>query len=184
MTPAQPTRYIAEQLETTPAYYYFTSGTSDVKKAVIVTHRNVVAGLFAGAPAVPETRILSHIEMHHVSQLAQVCHSAIYKRSTTYFLSEFSAGQRLDRLLGAIEKYKITDISLYPWLAKQFVCDAEKTQYDLSSLRTGWSIGAQLEISLAQELHERLGLQCFNLFGMTECGAPIKPSWDATLEGI
>ncbi|ORZ02862.1 hypothetical protein BCR43DRAFT_482292 [Syncephalastrum racemosum] len=184
MTPAQPTRYTPEQLDTTPAYYYFTSGTSDVKKAVIMTQRNAVAALFGRATrSTSAIRILCHIEMHHVSQLFQACHFPIRQRSSVYFLSEFAAGQPLDRFWAAIEKYSITVISVYPWLAKQLVDDAKATNYDLSSLQIAPCIGAPIDKSITQKLYKRMNLKCINIYGMTESGPVFQSSWEATLEG-
>lgn len=111
---AAPKRYTPDQLPVTPAYLYFTSGTTGNKKAVTISQRNMV-GTMCFTEWFPRTNMpaLVYTEFHHSSQLVITMHIAIKFKSPHYILN---AGENVDvrQLCEVIQKYKITGTLMQP----------------------------------------------------------------------
>jgi acyl-CoA synthetase (AMP-forming)/AMP-acid ligase II len=146
------------------------SGTTGLPKAVMLTHRNLVAGLCsfrAPEPVGAEDVVLAVLPMYHIAGIQIVMNPALSSGATVVTLPRFD----LEAFLAAIERYQVTRIVVAPpivlALAKHPIVD----RYDLSSLRVIASGAAPLSGELARAAATRVGCRIKQGYGMTETGA-------------
>ncbi|KAL0098051.1 hypothetical protein J3Q64DRAFT_1845255 [Phycomyces blakesleeanus] len=177
---ATPVKLTPKELSTEPAYLYYTSGTSGVKKATIITHSNVVAMMYANDPWVPPgTPYLAYSNNAHISGLASAMTLSIMHGIRTYFLRNFS----IQRMCEAVQKYKIRFIMSQAWVGAALTKESFVSNYDLSSLLLILSAGSFLDQTTMARFRERHNFGLSSVFGMTEVMSCIKISREAHIRG-
>ncbi|KAI9022836.1 hypothetical protein CLU79DRAFT_702116 [Phycomyces nitens] len=160
-----PVKLTEQEILTKPAFLYFTSGTSGVKKAVMMSQFNVNACLMAkDAWSKVETRAVSHVEFHHASALIINLHYCIMHGVETFLLHRYN----LRDLCNTIQKYKVGLCASPPWTITYLVKDPTYRSYDLSSLNVFICTGAFLDNSSARAFYDRFGIPVINKYAMTE----------------
>ncbi|KAI9026427.1 hypothetical protein CLU79DRAFT_833328 [Phycomyces nitens] len=136
-TMATPIKFTLEELSITPAYLYYTSGTTGPKKAVIITNAIVNAIFYTRGPWItPGVRFLSYGSNAHCSSLIITLSGCIRDGTEVYIMKSFT----LKRMCEAIERHKIHSIVIHPWVASSLVRELFVEKYDLSSLHDSFSV--------------------------------------------
>jgi acyl-CoA synthetase (AMP-forming)/AMP-acid ligase II len=146
------------------------SGTTGLPKSVMLTHRNLVAGLVglrAPEPVSKDDVVLAALPLCHIAGLQVVLGPALSAGATVVTLPKFD----LEAFLAAIERYRVTRIIVAPPIVLALAKHPLVDRYDLSSLRALASGAAPLGGELARAAARRIGCQIRQGYGMTETGA-------------
>ncbi|KAK5656212.1 hypothetical protein OQA88_4973 [Cercophora sp. LCS_1] len=163
-----------------PAYLCYSSGTSGLPKAVMISHRNVIANTMqycvfenVGRSQLGfETQVeMGLLPFSHIYGLVVVAHSATWRGDEVIVLPKFD----LTDFLQAIERFKINHLPVVPpicvrLLSSQDICK----KYDLSSVRVLFTGAAPLGKETIAELLKiypkwRIGQG----YGMTESATVV-----------
>ncbi|OSD07162.1 acetyl-CoA synthetase-like protein [Trametes coccinea BRFM310] len=148
---------------TTLAYLVFSSGTSGLPKAVMISHRNVVISLVQAALAAeyegPNPMLetippvsLGFLPFYHTYGLHYVVIRPVAQVIPTIVLPRWN----VDAVLDLIPKYRVSILSLTPPAMLQLVNHPRIRQVDLSSLVLTGSGAAHLPPKLAQAFKQLL----------------------------
>ncbi|EPQ54625.1 acetyl-CoA synthetase-like protein [Gloeophyllum trabeum ATCC 11539] len=173
---------IRPAVKDTLAYLVFSSGTTGLPKAVMITHGNLVCALaqyqavaeavFAVYPpptyATPEgiPVSLAFLPFYHTFGLHMFNFRCFLAPTTCVVVPKWNA----EHVLRIIPKYKITFISLVPSVVQPFLDAQKRLKSDLSSLVSFGSGAAYLPPRLAEEL-ARIGPNTTGVaegYGMSE----------------
>ena len=168
------------------AELFYTSGSSDTPKGVMLSHRNVylhalsviVAGqtspTMAGYTA-GETVMLHTIPLFHANGWG-AAHTITLVGGTHVMIHHFSPAE----VFRLVERERVWCCALVPTMANALVNSPERTKHDLSSLRLITIGGAASSPTLVREVEEKLGCRCISGYGLTETSpaiafSPMKP---------
>jgi len=172
--------------EDSVAELFYTSGSSDTPKGVMLSHRNVylhalaviVAGqtspMMAGYTS-SETVMLHTIPLFHANGWG-AAHTITLVGGTHVMIHHFSATE----VFRLIEQEHVWCCALVPTMANALINSPERSKHDLSSLRLITIGGAASSPTLVREVEEKLGCSCISGYGLTETSpaiafSPIKP---------
>ncbi|KAI0766417.1 acetyl-CoA synthetase-like protein [Trametes elegans] len=147
----------------TLAYLVFSSGTSGLPKAVMVSQRNVLATLAQAATAAEfqgsnsaaknaATTTIGFLPMYHTYGLHRVCIRPVWQAITTIVIPRWNA----DVFLDLIPRYQVTTLILTPPAVHQLVNHGRIREVDLSSVVFARSGAAHLPPELANALQALL----------------------------
>lgn len=157
-----------EASETMAAVVY-SSGTTGMPKGVMLSHRNLVSYIIcsgstfmyfsqkqAEATNATDTptirRCLAIFPFTHIYGLTSLVTNSIAAGRTQYIMNQFSA----NKLLRAIQQYKIEYVSAVPTILSQLVNHPGLDNYDLSSLRVVSSGAAPLDKQMPDRISQWL----------------------------
>jgi fatty-acyl-CoA synthase len=176
--------------ENSLAELFYTSGSSDTPKGVMLSHRNVylhaLSVIVAGqtSPTMAghtsgETVMLHTIPLFHANGWG-AAHTITLVGGTHVMIHHFSPAE----VFRLIEQEGVWCCALVPTMANALVNSTERTKYDLSSLRLITIGGAASSPTLVEQVEEKLGCSCVSGYGLTETSpaiafSPMKPrmSW-------
>ncbi|KAJ3528541.1 hypothetical protein NM208_g10153 [Fusarium decemcellulare] len=145
----------------------FSSGTTGLPKAVMLSHRNVIAQCIQlQAVAGPDKkRFLAGLPLFHISGLVRFLHWPLASNDECVMLPKFT----LPDFLKAIVKHGITDLTLVPSIVIRLVRDPMVNEYDLTCVRQVACGAAPLGHEVIQQLHDKMPWVSFRQsYGMTE----------------
>ncbi|KAG2009620.1 AMP dependent CoA ligase [Coprinopsis cinerea AmutBmut pab1-1] len=182
--------------ENTLAYLVFSSGTSGLPKAVMISHGNLIYSLGQAIvmgtvtaevytpppPANPEgiPVVLAMLPLHHTYGLHSYSYRAFLAPVTHVVMGKWD----INVALKAIPKYKVSVIALIPSIVHQLVHHPDIEKVDLSSVTSLGSGAAYLPPELAEKLSRLLPKQSHfsEGYGMSECTiAAITQPYPGTL---
>ncbi|MDB5796576.1 MAG: AMP-binding enzyme family protein [Paucimonas sp.] len=145
----------------------YTSGTTGHPKGCMHTHRSVMYSLVSGMQwfaTQQDSVMLSTLPLFHVTGMQGSMNGPLYVGATIVILP------RWDRDMAArlAERYRITNLQLIVTMVVDFLSNPELGKYDLSSVRGIRGGGAAMPEAVARKLHEVLGLDYVEGYGMSE----------------
>ncbi|OAL37365.1 hypothetical protein AYO20_03214 [Fonsecaea nubica] len=153
------------------AFLSFSSGTTGLPKAVVISHSNIIAQCLqmkqAGAKI---DRMIAVLPLFHITGLVHQMHLPIVLNANVHMLPSFS----MDLMLKVVQEYRLQELMLVPPILVRLVHDKSIENYDLSSIRYFTSGAAPLSaeiIARLQRLFPNAGLK--HGYGMTESGGCI-----------
>ncbi|HLK33180.1 MAG TPA: long-chain-fatty-acid--CoA ligase [Terriglobales bacterium] len=172
--------------EDSVAELFYTSGTSDSPKGVMLTHRNIylhalaviisaqTSGSLSGKTCC-DTVQLHTIPLFHANGWG-TAHSVTMVGGTHVMIHQFNPSE----IFQLIERERVWSCSLVPTMAAALVNCPEREKYDLSSLRCITIGGAASSPTLVRQVEEKLGCLCISGYGLTETSpvlavSPQKP---------
>lgn len=145
----------------------YSSGTTELPKGVMLTHRNIVANISqvtAGLDiARPDDTVLAS-PFFHISGLGPVMNANLRVGATIVTMPGFE----FEMFLRTIQDHRITVVSAVPPIVLALAKHPLVERYDLSSVRLVFSSAAPLGDGLATACAERLGCRVRNGYGTTE----------------
>ena len=145
----------------------YSSGTTGLSKAVMLSHRNLVANmvqcqdLFALSPG---DVVLAAVPFFHQAGLAGIMNTGLRAGATIVTMPRFEPGQFLDLL----ERYAVTRGHAVPPMALALARHPSLAGRDLSALRHITCGAAPLGAELEEELARRMGCAVSQVYGLTE----------------
>ena len=160
--------------ENAVAELFYTSGTSDAPRGVMLTHRNIylhaLEVIAAGqtsrdvaASTSCDTVMMHTIPLFHANGWG-TAHTITLVGGTHVMVHQFVPAE----VFRLIEREKVTACALVPTMANALVNCAEREKYDVSSLRCVMIGGAASSPTLVREVQEKLGCACVSGYGLTE----------------
>jgi fatty-acyl-CoA synthase len=188
---AQPYQHDVTQIdEDSVAELFYTSGSSDTPKGVMLSHRNVylhALSVIAAGQTSPmmaghtssETVNLHTIPLFHANGWGSA-HTITLVGGTHVMIHHFNPAE----VFRLIEQERVWCCALVPTMANALVHSPDRAKHDLSSLRVVTIGGAACSPTLVREVEGKLGCHCVSGYGLTETSpaiafSPIKPatSW-------
>lgn len=176
----KPVTFVKGQGTRQVAFLMFSSGTSGLPKAVMLTHHNIISNILQSEAIERPSRnhfgvetqvMLGLLPFGHIFALTLVGLLAVFRGDEVIVLPKFE----FESLLRSIQKYKIEELVLVPPVLVQMASAPEKCgEYDLGSVRCVFSGGAPLGEELIRDI-EKLYPKWRMLqgYGMTE-SAPLQ----------
>ena len=167
------------------AELFYTSGTSDAPRGVMLTHRNIYLHALSviasgrtsrelAANTCCDSVVLHTIPLFHANGWGSA-HTVTLVGGTHVMVHQFVPAD----VLRLIEREKVTTCSLVPTMAIALVNCPDRGQHDLSSLRSVMIGGAASSPTLVRDVEQKLGCACISGYGLTETSpvltvSPIK----------
>ncbi|KAK0661567.1 hypothetical protein QBC41DRAFT_285768 [Cercophora samala] len=154
----EPLNWVKGQGERQVAFLCYSSGTSGLPKAVMISHKNVIANTmqFCIYDSVAREKFgvetqtaLGLLPFSHIYGLVVIAHSSVWRGDGVIVLPKFD----LTEYLQAIERFKINYLPLVPPIVIRMLSSRDiLKKYDLSSVRLLFTGAAPLGKETAEEL--------------------------------
>jgi acyl-CoA synthetase (AMP-forming)/AMP-acid ligase II/NAD(P)-dependent dehydrogenase (short-subunit alcohol dehydrogenase family) len=149
------------------AFLPSSSGTTGLPKSVVLTHRNLVAGLvqtLLGQRVTKDEVVIAALPLFHIAGFQLALNLSLSQGATVVLLPRFELGA----FLRAIQDYGVTRGTVVPPIVLALANSELVGDYNLSSLRVLASGAAPLGAGLARACARRIGCRVSQGYGLTE----------------
>jgi acyl-CoA synthetase (AMP-forming)/AMP-acid ligase II len=158
----------------------YTSGTTGLPKGAMMTHRNIFTNARNCGAMLTYTEkdiTLIVVPLFHVTGLNSQLVAFIYLGGTCVILKAYKTVE----MIQAIERRKITVLFNVPTMYVLMLINEALADRELPSLRLAAYGGAPMDKETILALKNRLGLELFNAYGLTESSSltTVLPACDA-----
>ena len=168
------------------AMILYTSGTTNLPKGVVTTHKNIeaqISTLVTSWQWSAKDHILCILPLHHVHGIINVISCALWSGATVEFLPSFSA----ESVFGAFQKRQINVFMAVPTIYFKLIAHWESLPIEqqkqisetLAKFRLMVSGSAALPVSVMEKWKVISSHTLLERYGMTEIGMGISNPYDA-----
>lgn len=150
-----------------PFMIIFTSGSTGKSKAVILSHRAVIANPVDAMPLFEEDEkdvAISILPLNHVFGFA-VAACSVFCGHPLVFPPQIDT----DTALRYIEKYRVSILYAVPTFFLGLLSEGKHREHDISSLRLGLMAGGPFTEEQMKFIEDELGMRLMPGYGMSEC---------------
>ncbi|MDM7855165.1 AMP-binding protein [Cellulomonas alba] len=145
----------------------YSSGTTGVSKAVMLSHRNLVANVEQSRAVItltPADRVLAVLPFFHIYGMTVLLNLALRQRASLVTMPRFD----LTEFLRVVQDHRCTYLFVAPPIVVALAKHPLVDEYDLSSVQTVLSGAAPLDGDTAELAGRRVGARMLQGYGMTE----------------
>ncbi|KAG8631292.1 hypothetical protein KVT40_000432 [Elsinoe batatas] len=175
-----PLRFQSRQGAEQTAFLCYSSGTSGLPKAVMISHYNVIANILQHCTydafgrkqlGVETQNLLAPLPMSHIYALVVAAHTTTWRGDGFIVLPKYT----LEHFLHAIQRFRIQQVLVVPPILIQMLADPDAcAKHDLSSLRFMFSGAAPLGQETIKALEDRYpSWTIAQAYGMTETAVVV-----------
>ena len=154
----------------------YSSGTTGLPKAVMLTHRSIVANIHQIAQAhdhPPDAVMLAYLPMFHIYGLSVLLLYGLAMGAQLVTLPRFEPAP----FLNALQRYRVTHLNVVPPILQFLAMHPSVDGVDLSSLQSVVCGAAPLGGAMERRAAERLQCEVAQGFGMTESSGVVAVSY-------
>lgn len=154
-----------------PYIVMYTSGTTGSPKGVVHTHRDMIEhnmSVLVDQQLTPDDVGLSAGPLYHSAELHVFFLPRIHIGATSVIQHSFEPSMTLSN----IDDYGVTVLFGAPTMW-QAMLQADPESYDLDTLRLGGYGGASMAPATVRKIHDRMGCELIQYYGMTEFGPGV-----------
>jgi fatty-acyl-CoA synthase len=155
-----------------PVLFLYTSGTTGVPKASVLTHRNLISytdGQIASSDFAGDHRLLLNIPLNHVGGAVMAVIACLNAGNTLVMMDMFIP----EETLKVIEKEKITVIGQVPAQYALELLNPNVEKYNLKSVQVAIVSSQPCPSELILGIKAKMGVMPRNAYGLTEVSGAI-----------